>query len=283
MTHHVQQLRRIASGGPLESFEPYFAARNIDRHVITDPSLKCDGYLTPLGSDYGSGFKMFVKQTTSTSRARFTISHEICHTFFYQLVPELKFIPHDVDDAEERLCNAGAAELLMPSEDLRIQPEAAFPSFTSLENLAAHYKVSLEAMALRLRALGLWQCEISVWHQKSSGAFVLERFHGKDRQDWRWTSDSDLQLAWDRKRGQVLSGTTFVHCRNAKNMTYTKRVNYQVKRCGENIFALWSPRAFSMALPLFAKKTARKKIIKESPPAPSPPSAPAPPAGHTAP
>jgi Zn-dependent peptidase ImmA (M78 family) len=31
---------------------------------------------------------------TPTVRQRFTIAHEICHTFFYEIVPELKFKPH---------------------------------------------------------------------------------------------------------------------------------------------------------------------------------------------
>ena len=57
---------------------------------------------------------MGVKADMGEKRMRFTIAHELCHTYFYELVPELKFCDHGPNDEEEAICNQGAAALLIP-------------------------------------------------------------------------------------------------------------------------------------------------------------------------
>jgi len=78
-----------------------------------------------------------------TSASASTIAHEACHTFFYELVPELKFIPHERDEDEERLCNWGAAALLMPASSLRRRMKNVAVNLESLDAIAAEYAVSL--------------------------------------------------------------------------------------------------------------------------------------------
>jgi len=73
-----------------------------------------DGSLEPLGKGFDQGFKLTLNARSPKNRVRFTQAHELCHTFFYQYVPEIKFRPHLEDPGEEQLCNFGAAELLMP-------------------------------------------------------------------------------------------------------------------------------------------------------------------------
>jgi hypothetical protein len=75
------------------------------------PDLPCDGLIEPIGTTYSAGFRMRLKKNAADVRLRFTIAHELCHTFFYELVPEFKFVAHESDDSEERLCNWGAASL----------------------------------------------------------------------------------------------------------------------------------------------------------------------------
>ena len=76
---------------------------------------------------------MLVNKKHPQTRVRFTIAHEICHTFFYEIVPELKFVSHPTDPAEERLCNAGAAALLMPNYDVVRATRKVTPSIVALE------------------------------------------------------------------------------------------------------------------------------------------------------
>src|SRR5258708_924799 len=130
-----------------------------DRNVKTIdvvPGLNGDGMLEPVGSTFKDGFRMQLKRGVSGGRMRFTMAHEVCHTFFYELVPEIKFRPHETDRAEERLCNVGAAALLIPARSLRAQAKKLPICLWSLDQLAQDYSRSPPAMFLRLKALGLW-------------------------------------------------------------------------------------------------------------------------------
>ena len=137
-----------------------------------------DGCLEPIGTSFDDGFKLYLNAKAPKSRVRFTQAHEICHTFFYQFVPEVKFRPHPEDAQEERLCNFGAAELLMPERSLREDAKPLPRSIDSLLLLADAYCVSIEAMLSRLRSLQLWNCELYFWHYEAEGDFVLDRITG---------------------------------------------------------------------------------------------------------
>ena len=83
------------------NLEPFLASRNITSVAIED-DLKADGALVPLGRDFGAGFRMVLRRDLPEGRINFTVAHEICHTFFYERVPEVKFAAHAVDQEEER-------------------------------------------------------------------------------------------------------------------------------------------------------------------------------------
>ena len=80
-----------------------------------------------------------------------------------------------MDSIEEALCNLGAACLLMPEAAVRESDAVIRPCLVSLETLCEQFKVSHEAMILRLRSLGLWKCEYSRWYKMTSGEFTLDR------------------------------------------------------------------------------------------------------------
>ena len=117
----------------------YLRARNISNPPEFLASLSCDGYIEPFGKNYDSGFRLYLRQNSPESRLRFTVAHEICHTFFYELVPEIKLVVHETDRTEEQICNIGAAELLISNDDLMNQKAVHVPHFRSLENLARRY------------------------------------------------------------------------------------------------------------------------------------------------
>ena len=149
-----------------------------DRNILQvefEHNLPCEGSLQPVGNEFRQGFIMRLKRNAADVRVRFTMAHELCHTLFYELVPEIKFTPHEADDEEERLCNLGAAAFLLPASVLRRRVKKLQPRLETLELLSAEYRVSIPTMLLRLRALLLWQCEVSLWHRMSGGRFVLDR------------------------------------------------------------------------------------------------------------
>jgi Zn-dependent peptidase ImmA (M78 family) len=206
----VKALRRrlgLRAVAPVR-LEPFLAARNI-RDVATDDALKADGALAPMGTDFSAGFRMILRRDLPESRINFTVAHEICHTFFYERVPEIKFTAHPADPEEERLCNGGAEELLMPALDVKRRAKDAPVSLAALQKLAAHYRVSAPAMLIRLRNLDLWKAELVLWHEMTNGTFAVKRLWGGRMADWRWLEETIPRAALSARPEKILSGHTF--------------------------------------------------------------------------
>jgi len=248
----IAQLRRRSR--PIRipvDLDPFFVTRNIAKfESVTD--LSCDGFLQPCGTAFADGFQLVVKAGISAARSRFTVAHELCHTYFYEVVPELKFCTHETDLDEERLCNVGAAEILMPPNHLKKQARSLGVSLDTITALAGLYRVSSEAMFLRLRALKLCDSEFSVWHRMAGGGFVLHRLLGGRRVEWAWPDDSLLSKAWTS--GYTLSGRTYLENRDAHGHLQLRPVSYELLRKRDSLIALLSRPSHAPAnrkMPLF--------------------------------
>lgn len=238
MSALIERLRRDGRGvSGFESRIQFFLKRRKIGSVEMIRDLHCDGVLEPLGAAYPAGFKILLKRQTSAERLRFTVAHELCHTFFYELVPELKFIPHEADPKEERLCDFGAAELLMPTASIQRAARRMEVCLESLHLLAEEYSVSLTAMFLRLRSLRLWDCEFSGWHRMTNGSFVLEHFYGGKRLPWEWDDKSVLSNAW--QSGNAVYGHTFIRYEDQRGERYYRPTRFEARRFGERILSLW--------------------------------------------
>ena len=244
--YHVDKLRQaVGNADVVSDFGPYLKLRGVK--LWPSSELVCDGYIQPHGSSYSEGFTMLVKKKQPQSRIRFTIAHELCHTFFYEIVPELKFAPHQTDLEEERLCNVGAAALLMPNDDVMRATSKVTPSLLVLEQLAEHYGVSLEAMFLRLRNLARWRCELLFWHRTNDGRFLLDRAYRRWKKDWNWDDLSIPQAAWEGKNAPTKR--TYVHSQDSRGRDFARPVYYQVKRRANSIVSLWSHKPLDQELP----------------------------------
>jgi hypothetical protein len=234
----VSALRRrigLNTSAP-SSLEPFLASRKIT-NVEIDGDLKGDGALIPLGKDFGAGFRMVLRRDLSESRINFTVAHEICHTFFYERVPEIKFASHATDQEEERLCNCGAEEILMPALDVRRRANNEPVSLDALQMMAAHYRVSIPAMLIRLRRLGLWHAELVLWHEMTNGAFAVKRVWGGRMADWQWMEPEIPRRALSMPAEFQLSGGTFWFV-GPRECPRTRAVDYQAKRHGKDVLAL---------------------------------------------
>lgn len=199
--------------------------------------LNSDAALEPIGSRYVHGFNILLTRQSNHTRVRFTLAHEICHTFFYEFVPEVKFLPHEIDTMEERLCDFGAAELLMPASAVK-QTAAEHPvCIQSLRALAGQFSVSMAAMFLRLRSLRLWNCVLSEWHKMLNGSFRLVNFYGGKHLSWQWEDPSILNDAWQSHKS--LFGNTFVRHEAEQGRRLYSPARFEVKRVGNRIFSLW--------------------------------------------
>ena len=201
---------------------------------------------------------MCLRKNAPRVRQRFTMAHEACHTFFYEFVPELKFRPHETDDTEERLCNLGAAVLLIPSASLRKRSLTLPVCLDSLEQLAQDFGVSLATMFLRLRALRLWECELSTWHRKTADSFVLDRLYGSRLRNWQWLDSSILNQAW--VSNDSMFGSDFIYVtRDTDGHKAFRPVVYNIRRFGSALMALWGKgiREAKPSRPLFQLRSSQ--------------------------
>ena len=238
MLYHVRSLRRSAGTLDLNSLLQHRKIYSVRK--IADPHV--DAFIEPLGSGFHHGFKLTVNGTKPDVRIRFSIAHEICHTFFYELVPEIKLHPHLQDEMEERLCNVGAAELLLPAAELRKVSSELPPSFSSLDALCSQYSVSSEAMIIQLRNLGIWPCELSFWARDDEGQFTMERFAGWRKANWQWVDLNLLSRVWAKGEGSEEWGRSAVYFEGSNDLSYAKWLYYAARRQGKSIVALWSRR-----------------------------------------
>lgn len=225
-------LKTVAPG----HLEPFLASRNI-RDLETNDSLKADGALVPLGADFGAGFRLVLRRDLPEGRINFTVAHEICHTFFYERVPEIKFAAHPVDPEEERLCNSGAEELLMPAIDVKRRAKDKPVSLAGLQALAADYRVSIPAMLIRLRNLGLWKAELVLWHKMTNGTFAVKRLWGGRVADWHWLDEGIPRAALSASPEKILSGHTFWVADTPRGQGF-RPVMYHVARHRGDVLAL---------------------------------------------
>lgn len=263
MDRCVERLRAAADSSTKGTLDPYFEARGVQRRVLV-AGLDSDGAIKPLGSGYLDGFTVEINAGLSGVRRRFTEAHELCHTFFYELVPEIKFRPHERDPLEESLCNYGASVLLIPDQALRQQAGNRSRSLATLEALSQEYGVALETMFLRLRQLGLWDGHLSIWHRSTLGRFFAQQLYGlRAEGEWSWVGDEVLDEAWEATtKRESLIGRTLVYREDRAGRVFAKAIYYELRRRGNVLVVLSNNRTFGRGqpnLPLFGPRSITRK------------------------
>ena len=199
-----------------------------------------DGKLEPLGDGFDAGFQMFISRRLPSTRQTFTLMHELMHTFFYEYLPTKKFENHFTDEGEERLCNFGAAHLLMPAKDLRKQLKGKPICLETAEALCSRYSVSLQALVVRLRHLKLWNVQLSTWVQLSNGKIVIEGSVGKLGTGWSWMEGPEIEDAF--KRHLSKSGYTYLTRLTPEGDREVQPIRYDLIRVGRFMHVLSGPK-----------------------------------------
>lgn len=140
------------------------------QHVEFGSTIACDGELE---AKEGSGFVVRILYPRYTTRARFTLAHEIGHTFFYgrgtgtrqRLAPYSRITAYGADPKkseaiEEWFCNEFALELMLP-EAASAQLTAEISQCLSpaemlfaIERSQRRYKTTIETTLRRLNQTG---------------------------------------------------------------------------------------------------------------------------------
>jgi len=102
-------------------------------------------------------------------KRRFTVGHEICHTFFNEAgrrargSVDMTTGLFDLREEEEYLCDVGAAHLLLNPRWLLPMAESRSASLDALLEIARACGASIEATAFQLTQAGLWPCTFVFW------------------------------------------------------------------------------------------------------------------------
>ncbi|MCI0542074.1 MAG: ImmA/IrrE family metallo-endopeptidase [Verrucomicrobiales bacterium] len=140
-------LDAIQEGWTGPPFDPFRLAEILKIKTIPREDVK-DARTVPTSS---GGVQIEYNPTRPQNRIRFSIAHEIAHTFFPDCSERVRYRGAQGAANEwelEILCNIGAAELLMPTGSLP-DLKAKTLAIEGLLGLRKEYQVSTESLALR--------------------------------------------------------------------------------------------------------------------------------------
>jgi len=137
-------------------------ARHQGIKQIIEMDTRLDGQLLELED---GGYEVILSKNASVARKRFTLAHEIAHTLFAGQDSEGLACGEEV---VEELCNAAAAEILIPSRFLqKTFPRGKEVTVESILEVTRLFECSLEAAAWRLLNSGLIEGALLIWRLKT--------------------------------------------------------------------------------------------------------------------
>ncbi|MEB3293336.1 MAG: ImmA/IrrE family metallo-endopeptidase [Synechococcales bacterium] len=110
---------------------------------------------------------ILIKQADPIARQRFTEGHELMELLFdaqADVAERLNLAQWD-ETRKEQLCDAGAAELLMPRSSFQSQVKSLGVSLETAKSLATLYQTSLLATLRRMVELSIGEHALVVWHR----------------------------------------------------------------------------------------------------------------------
>lgn len=148
----IVALSAIDRGWSGPPFDPLRLADLLGIHVVPTAEVP-EARTVPLRK----GIALEFNPTRPRGRVRFSIAHEIAHTFFADCNERIRnrqsHVPRGVDDWQlELLCNIGASELVMPVGTILKEIDGPI-GIAELLELRRKYDVSTEALLIRIAKL----------------------------------------------------------------------------------------------------------------------------------
>jgi hypothetical protein len=145
-------LDAIDSGWSGPPFDPLRLADHLGLRVLPTDDVRDARTVPEAGA--GTGVRIEFNPNRSRGRVRYSIAHEIAHTFFPDCAEHIRNRSRHIDltpDAWqlEAICNVGAAELLMPFGSLPEARKLAL-DMESILSLREKFDVSMEALLIRI-------------------------------------------------------------------------------------------------------------------------------------
>jgi O-acetyl-ADP-ribose deacetylase (regulator of RNase III) len=151
ITAHARSvvLRAMDAGWSGPPFDPVSLAELLKIPVIPTDAVR-DARAVPTGE---RGVQIEFNPNRPRGRVRFSVAHEIAHTFFPDCVEQVRnrsaHAELEGDDWQlEALCNIAAAEIVMPVASLSLSP-GSLPGIEQLLEERRRFEVSTEALLIR--------------------------------------------------------------------------------------------------------------------------------------
>ena len=153
---HVAVHNLVAKyGGPSENLDQI--AEKLGVREITLEKMGFDGGVF----EDASGLRIKLNIENPPRRRRFTLAHELAHLIIASGRASGARRSHACTELE-RACDVVAAELLMPMDKMRCAGDGEI-SVENLLSIAREQQSSLQATALRLHELGIWNASFGQW------------------------------------------------------------------------------------------------------------------------
>ncbi|MBS0338568.1 MAG: ImmA/IrrE family metallo-endopeptidase [Proteobacteria bacterium] len=155
--------------------------------------LSEDGHIV---ESQGGNYIIVLNSAHPESRQRFTIAHEIAHTFFFEALGKeyrdpIDEVAHQHYDEEEKVCDYIATRLLLPNESFTSILKSEGFGAAAIATVSQKFRISLRATARRLVAEAPVQVAAYFWEEDvESGNFIVR---WKEPQD-RWSKRGDQQI-----------------------------------------------------------------------------------------
>lgn len=206
-----KQLEDIGQTSPPFNPESLFGIRKIISKTEQPLSDNFSGFLRPIKG----GFSMKINSKQPSKRKRFTIAHEIGHTFFYDLEPEIPVKPFIKSNShywvEEDYVNSIASEILLPKPYLNesFNKNCYPPTLKSIITISNLYQVSHEVVSKQvIRNLRLWDC-LYFQCEKNNGGTIQPKLStivkGHSFQNRSWTIPKRLTELQQDSKTQLLT------------------------------------------------------------------------------
>jgi len=195
--------------------EPYEIARSVGIDVITGHYKdKFDGILEHDNGRFFIYCNLDRVESLTSSRARFTLAHELGHYYIPDHHNALKsgrtprhpsHCDHESKNHAEIEADFFASCLLMPSRRFRNRAKKLQPGLQGIRELAGEFGTSLTSAAIRYAKLDLLQCVIIKWDSTGYGWKWLSP--SAYTQGWRKTIEEPAELVPGSATEQIISGT----------------------------------------------------------------------------
>lgn len=122
---------------------------------------------------------ILIEERDGETRQRFSEAHELVELLFSAMPTRNDAYSRDVGNfkyaAKERLCNEGAAELLMPAASYFPRVDRLGTSFETGQALALEYEVSLSAALVHMVKIGPGRHAVVLWAMKNKPTEIRNR------------------------------------------------------------------------------------------------------------